>query len=71
MLMLDQSKQQLKSIMHTEFVAIDPSTGKRAQHKDDFMEFLKDKVVPSESPFHYASRREFWLNELKAAAIGR
>jgi hypothetical protein len=57
--------------MHTEFVAIDPSTGKRAKHQDDFMEFLKDKVVPSETPFSYNSRREFWLNELKAAAIGK
>jgi hypothetical protein len=52
-----------------EMLMLDPSTGKRAQHKDDFMEFLNDKVVPSETPFSFSSRREFWLNELKAAAI--
>jgi YbgC/YbaW family acyl-CoA thioester hydrolase len=48
MLMLDQNRQQLKAIMHTRFVPVSLSTGKKEPHSVEFMQFISDKLIPLE-----------------------
>ena len=65
MLMLDKLKRQLKAVMHTEFVSVDPATGKKRQHESSFMDFLNDKKVSFQSPFSHDVRINYWLQHLK------
>ena len=46
MLMLDEQQRQLKSLLHTRFVPISLTDGKKQPHSKEFMEFICDKVVP-------------------------
>jgi YbgC/YbaW family acyl-CoA thioester hydrolase len=46
MLMLDASQRQLKALLHTRFVPVSLTTGKKEAHTPEFMEFISDKVLP-------------------------
>jgi YbgC/YbaW family acyl-CoA thioester hydrolase len=67
-LMLDEKQHQLKSIMHTRFVPISLSTGKKEPHSPEFMEFLLDKVLPGfDGNIPTLSQRtQYWQQQLKA-----
>ena len=45
MLMYDEERRQLKAILWTRFTRIDPRTGKRLVHPDDFMEWVNGALV--------------------------
>jgi acyl-CoA thioester hydrolase len=67
MLMLDVSENQLKSMMHTRFVPVSISTGKKQPHSDEFMDFLSGKEVP-EIDGHSVTlekRIQYWQQQLK------
>lgn len=45
MLMFDEERRQLKAILWTRFTRIDPRTGKRLTHPEDFMEWINGALV--------------------------
>jgi acyl-CoA thioester hydrolase len=45
MLMFDLERKQLKAVMWTTFTRIDPRTGKRVAHPEDFMEWINGTLV--------------------------
>jgi YbgC/YbaW family acyl-CoA thioester hydrolase len=46
MLMLDAGQRQLKALLHTKFVPVSLTTGKKEPHTLEFMEFIADKTLP-------------------------
>jgi YbgC/YbaW family acyl-CoA thioester hydrolase len=62
MLMLDAAQKQIKAIMHTRFVPVSLTTGKKEVHAADFMDFLSDKLLPGidESSFSLQQRLTHW-----------
>jgi YbgC/YbaW family acyl-CoA thioester hydrolase len=46
MLMLDVNQKQLKSLLHTRFVPVSLSSGKKEPHSTEFMEFISGKTLP-------------------------
>jgi acyl-CoA thioester hydrolase len=67
MLMLDENQKQLKALMHTRFVPVSLTTGKKEPHTAEFMEFLSDKILPGlndEIPSP-AQRVEYWQQLLR------
>lgn len=71
LLMLDEKQKQLKAIMHTRFVPISLTTGKKEPHTEEFMEFISDKVVPglNDSTPSVSQRVEYWLQKLRTPQI--
>lgn len=68
MLMLDAEQKQLKALMHTRFVPVSLTTGKKEPHTAEFMEFLSDKILPGlngELPSP-AQRVEYWQQLLRS-----
>jgi acyl-CoA thioester hydrolase len=67
MIMLDEKGRQLKSIMHTRFVPINPFNGKKEVHASEFMDFISDKihVIPG-GLTSQNERLEYWQTELKS-----
>jgi YbgC/YbaW family acyl-CoA thioester hydrolase len=45
MLLFDEARQQLKAIMWTRFTRIDPKTGRRVTHPEDFMPWIHGAFV--------------------------
>lgn len=45
MLMMNENQSQLKALMHTTFIPVSLSTGKREPHTTEFMEFISDKEL--------------------------
>ena len=43
--MFDEAKQQLKAIMWTRFTRIDPKTGRRIPHPEDFMPWINATLI--------------------------
>ncbi|MDP4264114.1 MAG: acyl-CoA thioesterase [Bacteroidota bacterium] len=69
MLMLDSAQKQLKALMHTKFIPVSLTTGRKEPHTPEFMEFLSDKVLPGlkdnvPSP---GQRVEYWQQLLRSA----
>jgi YbgC/YbaW family acyl-CoA thioester hydrolase len=68
-LMLDEKQQQLKALMHTRFVPISLSTGKKEPHKQEFMDFIADKTVfsPNETVGSATERVAYWQQLLRSS----
>lgn len=71
MLMLDEQQRQLKSILHTRFVPVSLTDGKRRAHDPEFLEFICDKIVatPDGTIPGAAQRAAYWQQQLKLATI--
>lgn len=69
MLMLDAQQKQLKALMHTRFVPVSLTTGKKEAHDPEFIEFLSDKVLPglNGETITPMKRVEYWQQLLRAA----
>jgi len=69
MLMLDEKQIQLKALMHTRFIPISLTTGKREAHLPEFMEFISDKIIPgiNEETVSVKERIAYWQQILKPA----
>ena len=67
MLMMDESKKQLKALLHTHFIPISLSTGKKEAHSAEFLAFISDKVIPglNEKTITMQERIAYWQNILK------
>lgn len=69
MLMLDEKQKQLKSLLHTKFVPVSLTTGKKQPHSDEFMEFISDKILlqpPGSIPVP-TQRLDYWQQLLRPA----
>jgi len=68
MLMLDAAQKQLKALMHTRFVPVSLTTGKKEPHTPEFMEFISDKILPGLNDTVPApkERVEYWQQLLKS-----
>jgi acyl-CoA thioester hydrolase len=71
MLMLDASQKQLKALMHTRFVPVSLSAGKKEPHTPEFMEFIADKVLPGMNDAVPSPRQRvgYWQQLLRTAQI--
>lgn len=56
MVMMDAPMQQLKSLLWTTFIPVDPKTGKRQAHDAEFMAFAKSIECPMEHPADFNDR---------------
>ena len=67
MLMMDEKQSQIKSLMHTRFIPINLSTGKREPHTPEFMEFIADKALPgiNGNTTTVKERIEYWQKIIK------
>jgi YbgC/YbaW family acyl-CoA thioester hydrolase len=67
MLMLDEQQRQLKSLLHTRFVPISLTDGKKQPHSAEFIEFIYDKKIPGlDGNIPSAIQRvQYWGKELK------
>ena len=45
MLLFDAGRRQLKAVMWTRFTRVDPRTGKRVAHPEEFMEWINGTLV--------------------------
>lgn len=69
MLMLDENTSHLKAILHTKFVPVNLTTGKRESHGSDFMEFIADKHLPGiAESISLVDRIHYWQTELKSVS---
>jgi len=71
MLMLDEHLQQLKAIMHTSFVPVNITTGRRQPHEASFMEFIADKIVldnVQDIPT-LQERADYWQQQLRGQVV--
>ncbi len=68
MAMFDAGENQLKSLLHTRFVPVNPLTGKRDQHQPSFMDFLSDKLmeIDSKGKMDHSARLGFWQQHVKS-----
>ncbi|MEI9809235.1 MAG: acyl-CoA thioesterase [Bacteroidota bacterium] len=68
MLMLDATQKQLKALMHTKFVPVSLTTGKKQPHSPEFMEFISDKTLPglNDTVPSAKDRVEYWQQLLKS-----
>lgn len=73
MLMMDESKQQLKALLHSSFVPINLQTGRKEPHAAGLMEFLEDKVISTGSGVASDPRLRaaFWQQELRGVTADR
>jgi acyl-CoA thioester hydrolase len=71
MLMLDAFEKQLKSVMHTRFVPVSLTTGKKQPHSADFMNFLLDKELPGidKNTVTLDQRIHYWQLQVKEKQI--
>jgi acyl-CoA thioester hydrolase len=67
MLMLDAGQKQLKALLHTTFVPVSLTTGKKEPHSPEFMEFISDKILPDlNDPIPTPKERiEYWQQLLR------
>lgn len=67
MLMLDEKQSQLKALMHTTFIPVSLSTGKKEPHSAEFMEFIADKILPemNGSSTSVKERIDYWHKIIK------
>jgi acyl-CoA thioesterase FadM len=67
MLMLDAHQKQLKALLHTRFVPVSLSSGKKEPHSTEFMEFISDKTLPglNEAVPSPKERVEYWQKLLR------
>jgi acyl-CoA thioester hydrolase len=67
MLMLDATQKQLKALLHTKFVPVSLTTGKKEPHSPEFMEFISDKILPglNDTVPTPKERVEYWQQLLK------
>jgi len=67
MLMLDEKQSQLKALMHTTFIPVSLSTGKKEPHSAEFMEFIADKTLSeiNGNTTSVKERIEYWLKIIK------
>jgi len=68
MLMLDKTQKQLKALLHTKFVPVSLTTGRKEPHAPEFMEFVSDKILPELTDKVPApkDRVEYWQQLLKS-----
>ena len=45
MVMMNEKRQHLKALLHTTFVPINLTTGKKEKHPQEFMDFIADKII--------------------------
>lgn len=62
MLMMNEKKSQLKALLHTTFVPVSLSSGKKEPHSTEFMEFIADKILPGHGlqKASVQERIEYW-----------
>jgi YbgC/YbaW family acyl-CoA thioester hydrolase len=66
MLMLDEKQSQLKAILHTTFIPVSLSTGKKEPHSAEFMEFIADKALPEiNGSTTVRERIDYWQKIIK------
>ncbi|MEI9912304.1 MAG: acyl-CoA thioesterase [Bacteroidota bacterium] len=67
MLMLDANQKQLKALLHTRFVPVSLSTGKKEPHSTEFMEFISDKTLAglNDTVLSPKERVEYWQKILR------
>jgi YbgC/YbaW family acyl-CoA thioester hydrolase len=66
MTMFDAHQRQLKALLHTRFVPVNLSTGKREPHSAEIMEFFSSKVAVSPGEQLALSQRvEYWQQLIK------
>lgn len=67
MLMLDEKQSQLKALMHTTFIPVSLSTGKKEPHSAEFMEFIADKTLPeiNGNTTSVKERIDYWQKIIK------
>jgi YbgC/YbaW family acyl-CoA thioester hydrolase len=67
MLMMDENKTQLKAILHTQFIPVSLTTGKKELHTPEFMEFISAKVIPGldEKLMTMQERIIYWQSIIK------
>lgn len=67
MLMLDANQKQLKALLHTRFVPVSLTSGKKEPHTAEFMEFISDKTLPGLNDTIPApkERVEYWQQLLR------
>jgi acyl-CoA thioester hydrolase len=67
MVMFDANQRQLKAVLHTRFVPVNLTTGKKESHQPEVMEFFSDKVaVTPDEPLSLPQRVEYWQQLIKA-----
>ncbi len=71
MTMLDENRSQLKALMHTTFIPISLSSGKREVHSNEFMEFISDKVLTdvNRENLSVKERINYWQKIFKPVTI--
>lgn len=68
MLMLDEKQTQLKALLHTRFVPVSLTTGKKEAHSEEFTAFIADKIIPGlPDPLPPPKQRvEYWQQYLRS-----
>jgi acyl-CoA thioester hydrolase len=71
MLMLDEKQSQLKALMHTTFIPVSLSTGKKEPHSAEFMEFIADKTLPeiNGNTTSVKERIDYWQKIIKSVQM--
>lgn len=65
MLMLNESQTQLKAVMHSQFIPVSLTTGKRETHDDAFMQFVTELIVTDTPAPHLLTQRiQFWQQQI-------
>ncbi len=57
MLMMDEKRSHVKSIMRTKFIPINPTTGKKSEHGEEFLNWAKTLVNSAINPSNSIQER--------------
>jgi YbgC/YbaW family acyl-CoA thioester hydrolase len=71
MLMLDEKASHLKAVLHTRFIPVSLTTGKKEPHGAEFMDFISDKLIPGLDPetISLKDRISYWQRIIKPITI--
>jgi acyl-CoA thioester hydrolase len=68
MLMLDEKETHLKAILHSRFVPVSLTTGKREAHTPEFMDFISGKTIVNDPAqrINLPERLAFWQKSIRS-----
>lgn len=71
MIMLDEKQSHLKAVLHTLFIPVSLTTGKKEPHSNSFMEFISDKQVTGMDKENSGlkDRIAYWQKMIRTAQI--